>query len=245
MNKLLTIITVTFNAEQCIERTLRSVIGQSVFDDQIEYIIIDGSSKDKTLECISAHRRHIAHLVSEPDHGIYDAMNKGVMLSSSPWVMFMNAGDTFYDDNTVASLHLENRKADHIIYGDCVRVMPDGEEVFRKALPWWEQSGVPGIGICHQSIYMPAEWIKEHPFNWKEYPHCADFELVYLLRSQGKEMQYEARSLCRYQYGEGFSSCKANNKKVLNENARILGLNHSVVYYKLVVREWIHSLIKD
>lgn len=239
MSKTLTVITVTYNAASSIEKTVRSVVDQSVFAPQIEYIIIDGGSKDNTLEKIAPYQKSIAQVVSEPDFGIYDAMNKGIKMASAPWILFMNAGDELFDTETVASLQLDTRKADHILYGDCTRVYTDGRQELRKALPWWQQRGIPSIGICHQSIYLPTAWAKQHPFRWQEYPHCADFEQIHALKAQGCAMQYVERSLSLYEYGVGFSSSARNQRLVFDENARILGKRHTLDYYKSLIRLWL------
>ena len=91
------IITVTYNAEKVLEDTIQSVITQSY--KNVEYIIVDGGSKDGTLGIIEKYRQHIAHLVSEPDKGLYDAMNKGIGLATGDYLCFLNAGDELHEDD--------------------------------------------------------------------------------------------------------------------------------------------------
>lgn len=233
--KVLSVVTVTFNAERTIEKTLQSVLSQSA-RGAIEYIVVDGASRDKTLDLIAPYRSQIDHLVTEPDHGIFDAMNKAAQLATTPWIVFMNAGDSFVDADTVASLlpqlsaHADGQT---IIYGDCIRIWPDGRQELRRADPYYlKRRCIPGIGICHQSIYMPSALLRSHPFRWQQFPHCADLDLVHRLRSEGCSMLYEPRPLCLYAYGEGFSSNAQAARQVMDENARILGLRHSWIYYK-------------
>lgn len=241
--KRLTVITVTFNAEQTLPRTLHSVMSQTVFDEQIDYIVVDGGSKDHTMELILPHASRLARLFHEPDHGIFDAMNKGAAAAETPWVMFLNAGDEFLDSATVASLHLEAEEPDHIIYGDCIRVYADGQRKLQKAQPFFKANGyVPGIGICHQSMYIPTAWMKEHPYLWQQYPHCADFEQIYAFWHEGRRLQYFDRPLCLYAYGEGFSSDVRNIRQVFEENASITHLTHTWPYYKQKLRLWLSSL---
>jgi glycosyltransferase involved in cell wall biosynthesis len=99
---LITIITVTFNVENELEETILSVAGQTY--PNIEYIIIDGASSDKTVGIIKRHETSIDYWVSEPDGGIYDAMNKGVALSTGDWLLFLNAKDTFVGTTTISDL---------------------------------------------------------------------------------------------------------------------------------------------
>ena len=94
------IITVSLNAEKYIEKTILSVINQDY--NNIEYIIIDGKSKDRTIEIIKKYERKIKIWISETDSGIYDAMNKGIKFSKGDWINVMNAGDTFVSSKTVS-----------------------------------------------------------------------------------------------------------------------------------------------
>ena len=101
MNKL-SVITVTFNAVATLERTLRSVREQSW--PHIEHLIIDGGSDDCTLELIKRQQQERLHWVSEPDKGLYDAMNKGVAMATGDYLCFLNAGDTFFSADSVEQL---------------------------------------------------------------------------------------------------------------------------------------------
>ncbi len=104
MNPVFSIITCTYNAESTVERTLKSVAAQTY--PHIEHIIIDGASKDKTLDIIRNSQFPIlnSQLVSEPDKGLYDAMNKGIARATGDYVWFMNAGDVFHEDTTVEKI---------------------------------------------------------------------------------------------------------------------------------------------
>ena len=91
------IITVVFNAVADLEKTIKSILGQR-FPDR-EYIIIDGGSTDGTVDIIRRYEKQLAFWSSEPDRGIYDAMNKGVLKARGNFLNFMNAGDLFADEN--------------------------------------------------------------------------------------------------------------------------------------------------
>lgn len=96
------IITVTYNAEKVLEDTIQSVISQTYH--HVEYIIVDGASKDGTLSIIDRYRSRITTVVSEPDKGLYDAMNKAISLASGDYLCFLNAGDCFHEDDTLQQM---------------------------------------------------------------------------------------------------------------------------------------------
>ena len=113
MKTLITIITVCRNAEAAIEKTIQSVIKQNY--PQIEYIIIDGRSTDRTLEIIGSYEdKYPIKVISEPDHGIYDAMNKGLSYATGDYIQFLNAGDTLLEETTIEQVVnlIQGKKAD-------------------------------------------------------------------------------------------------------------------------------------
>lgn len=113
----ITIITVTFNAVDSIEKTILSVIAQD-FENK-EYIIIDGGSNDGTLDIIKRYESHINRWIIEPDNGIYDAMNKGLSMAKGEWISFMNAGDVFASSTVISSLFRAPATKDTLcIYGN-------------------------------------------------------------------------------------------------------------------------------
>ena len=113
-----TIITVCRNHAKELEKTIQSVENQTW--QKKEYIVIDGASTDETLEVIQQHGDSITQWISEPDQGIYDAMNKGIRLAQGQWVIFMNAGDTFASTDTLQRVFQESQEAD-VIYGDVIK----------------------------------------------------------------------------------------------------------------------------
>ncbi|MDO4790741.1 MAG: glycosyltransferase family 2 protein [Porphyromonas sp.] len=161
----LSVITVCYNAAPLLERTLKSVQEQNY--PHIEYIIIDGASKDNTLELVRDSGTAVSVFVSEKDAGIYDAMNKGLKRASGHYVLFMNAGDTFYDSNTVSKVMQKaidrSREGDlpdslpAVLYGHTEIVDYDGRSLGPrklsppKTLTW--KSFKNGMLVCHQSFY--------------------------------------------------------------------------------------------
>jgi len=117
MNKLkFTLITVCYNAESCIEATIKSVVNQNY--KKFEYIIIDGGSTDNTLKIIKKYKGDIDVIISEQDKGIYDAMNKGLSKARGQFVNFLNAGDKFCSNDILGLVEKEITKDIKIISGD-------------------------------------------------------------------------------------------------------------------------------
>ena len=118
MNKpLISIITISYNAANTIERTILSIINQTY--SNIEYIIEDGKSKDGTLDIVNKYKHQISAIYSEKDKGIFDAMNKALHRSTGEWIIFMNAGDTFHNNEVISNIfETQIPKEISVIYGD-------------------------------------------------------------------------------------------------------------------------------
>jgi len=146
----ISIITVVFNAEQTIEDALKSVASQSYPD--VEHIVIDGASTDNTLSIVQTYTKHLAHIVSEPDRGIYDAMNKGIALASGDVIGLLNADDVYQDDTVlqqVADAHVDPDL--DACYADLVYVQ---QKNLDKVVRYW-RSRVYKQGLCFTG-WMPA-----------------------------------------------------------------------------------------
>ncbi len=165
-----TIITISYNAVLGIERTINSVITQTY--SNLQYIIIDGGSTDGTVDIIKKYADKIDYWVSEPDSGIYYAMNKGIAIADGDWINFMNAGDYFVDRNVIEQIFQHNIECtDNVIYGNTIgkykhgfiSEKPEPLVVMNKRLPF-----------CHQSVFVKEQLIKSMPFD-TEYRIGADF----------------------------------------------------------------------
>ena len=174
---IVTIITVCRNHAKELERTIRSVESQTW--QEKEYLVIDGASTDDTLNVIKAHEASITRWVSEPDQGIYDAMNKGVKMAQGEWVIFMNAGDTFAGDDTLQRVFGNPLDAD-VIYGDVIK----GELVKKAEAP----RNAHRMFYCHQSAFVKTSCLREFPFDIR-HRMSADFKQVKQLFLSGKRFR--------------------------------------------------------
>lgn len=185
------IITITYNAERWLERTILSVLSQSY--PNIEYILIDGASKDKTVEIIKQYESGIASWISEPDKGLYDAMNKGLKRATGDYVWFLNAGDTLYTADTVQRIVASLKKKvslPDVIYGETRIVDAEGRSLGMRRLKAPEKltwkSFRMGMLVCHQS-FIPKRAVA--PLYDLQYRYSADFDWCIRCMKQ-------ARSFC-------------------------------------------------
>lgn len=165
---LISIITVTYNAAKTIADTINSVVSQTY--QNIEYIIVDGGSKDSTIDIILTYKNKITQWVSEPDKGIYDAMNKGLKMANGDWCIFMGADDVFYTEHTVEDFvrHFTNRN--NVYYGNVI--MKTTKEIYPGNKV--SKLTICRKNICHQSIFYPKKIYKRYDYDL-EYPIWADW----------------------------------------------------------------------
>lgn len=199
------IITITYNAAPVFSRTADSVLHQHYRN--VEHIIIDGASTDKTLalakdymeRSYAASNGHDIRIVSEPDNGIYDAMNKGVAQASGDYICFLNAGDSLPSadtlDKIVANADLSKTQAEGfplpaVLYGDTHVVDGDGRFLHRRRLSPPEhltwRSFRHGMLVCHQAFYVRTDIAREVPYNL-QYKYSADVDwCIRIMRLAGE-----------------------------------------------------------
>lgn len=187
---LISIITVSFNAVSSIENTILSVLDQKFHD--YEYIIIDGGSKDGTIDIIKKYQNQISFWISEPDKGIYDAMNKALLYANGTYIYYLNSGDLVYE-NTFNNV-FENVKDSlnfDIIYGDIIN---SGTKKIVKVLPL--NSIKYGMVFCHQAVLVKKSAQEMINFDLR-YKIAADFNLFLKLYLLNKKFMY-----CNLCFGE-------------------------------------------
>ncbi len=152
------IVTVVYNARHLLELTIESIISQTY--EGVEYIIVDGGSTDGTVDIIKKYKSHITKWISEPDKGLYDAMNKGLQMATGDYVWFVNAGDTIYSTSTLSDIVKKLPNLPDIIFGEVMLVDEDRHEtgirseVTTKKLPLTLNAASlkKGMVVSHQGF---------------------------------------------------------------------------------------------
>ncbi|QQL48881.1 glycosyltransferase [Mucilaginibacter ginkgonis] len=234
----LSVITVVYNNAADIERTLKSVINQTY--TKIEYVVIDGASTDGTLDILKQYQDNITTLISEPDKGIYDAMNKGLEIATGDYVLFMNSGDEIYADNTVAKVFESGDEAD-IYYGETEMIDGIGKSLGRRRhkapnkFTW--KSFKYGMSISHQAIYVRRSLAE--PYNNTSYSLSADIDWILTAAKKAKKIIKVEGYVAKYLVG-GMS--KKKHRQSLIERFNIMRkhygliptiLNHGVIAFNL------------
>lgn len=195
---VLSVITVCFQARESLSQTIECILRQTWL--QMEYLVIDGGSDDGTREMLEqsaprfAERRIPFHFLSEPDGGIYDAMNKGARMAEGRWLLFLNAGDLLADDHTLEQLFAKSSDA-QILYGDTLCVY-QGQQKLYPALPI--EHLTYEMAFCHQSALIRRELMLEHPYD-TSYRICADHHFFLSMYLQGQAFEYRPMTISVYE----------------------------------------------
>ena len=194
----ITYITVTYNAAAVLQRTLDSVLEQDY--PHIRHLIVDGASTDETLQIVDdyanrsneAENGHVVLVTSEPDNGIYDAMNKGLRSATGDYVCFLNAGDFLPTTDTVTRIVAAlGSQSPAVLYGDTDIVDTEGRFLHHRRLAPPEnltwQSFRQGMLVCHQAFYARADYAIATPYDLR-YRYSADVDwCIRIMREAEKE----------------------------------------------------------
>jgi len=211
LKPLVSIIIPTYNSEKTIKKTLDSVV--LIKKKEYELIIIDGKSKDETLNILKDYNNIIDKMISEPDQGIYDAMNKGVNIAEGKWIYFLGSDDILTKDFNDFTKQL--KKENTIYYGNVffgnINKIYDG---------YFNKYKLTRRNICQQSIFYPRKIFEEYYFN-TEYKVLADYYLNILLYSDfNYRFEYIDKVICLYS-NSGFSS-KFKDIKFIKDKGEII-----------------------
>lgn len=197
---LITVATVSYNERDNIEATILSVLEQTY--PYIEYLFVDGGSTDGTAEAIAAYARRyperIAGHSSEPDRGIYDAMNKAARRAGGEFLLYMNAGDCFAHPEALEALVMGADLQADLIYGNHEVVYPSFRKQ-KKARPislLWQD-----MCFSHQSLLTRTELLRAHPFQYERFRISADYHQIYSFYQQGRAFCHVPVKVARFSAG--------------------------------------------
>ena len=221
------IITVTYNAAQVLEDTIQSVITQTY--KGVEYIIIDGGSKDGTLDIINRYKTHIHTVISEPDKGLYDAMNKGIRVATGDYICFLNAGDALHEDDTLLLMvhSITGEVLPDVLNGETQLVDEEGHFVRMRRLSAPEQltwkSFQKGMLVCHQAFFARRELVEPYDLHYR---FSADFDWCIRIMKKSHNLHNTHLTLIDY-LNEGMTT--RNHKASLKERFHIMCKHYGYV----------------
>jgi glycosyltransferase involved in cell wall biosynthesis len=216
----ISIITVCYNSEKTIEETIRSVVKQTY--QNIEYIIIDGASNDKTLEIIEKYKNKIATLISEKDDGVYNAMNKGIKAATGDLLFFLNADDVFINELVVEKFAEEAGKTDAgILLGNILMLNKYTGELYYE-----KQEHIDKIQLINSTVFHPASFFRKEVFekygNYNEnYKIVSDYEWYVKYFLNGGDYKYVDSPISIFSLGDGLSSNSQQNNNHKHERIMV------------------------
>lgn len=234
------IVTVTYNCQAILKETIESVINQTY--PNIEYILIDGDSSDGTVDIIKEYNYYISYWISEPDKGIYEAMNKGVERATGEWIYFLNAGDILYNSNTIACIFSTNLNNVDAIYGDIYFREKREIILWEATKPFFaNKKFFHSMGFSHQSIFIRTNIVKNLMFDLS-FKCCSDYNMIYIIHKQNKYFKYVKMPIAISEGRYGFS---ANNVRIQRyEEAKICGVEHTLKFKLLDKYRFMRANIK-
>lgn len=224
----LSIITVCRNEVSRIQRTIDSVMQQS--DSDFEWIIVDGASTDGTLQLLQSYQPRISLLISEPDRGLYDAMNKGIRMASGEFVLFLNAGDYLQNREVVSAFYKRTGTSD-IVIGGILIVYPDDREQYRKStgknldreLLYWRS-------FDHQVTFIKRVLFEKFGSYDLSFKILADWEFfARVVVRQGVSVEAWDHYVAVYSF-DGISARLENRQQLYRERQRIRRMHYPARY---------------
>lgn len=227
----LSIITVNYNNRDGLQRTIDSVVSQTWSD--FEWIIIDGGSTDGSKELIEKYQSHFAYWCSEPDKGIYNAMNKGIDKAKGEWINFMNSGDCFVNPRVLSGVFEKRSYSNEVgvLLGDTVMSYPFGYYLMTSVNKWGDTD------FCHQSSFVRTEAMKKSRFD-ESLKYIADRDAIDKVLSNGYTLFHLNQAIAIY---DAFSGLTSNKIAVLVESKKKDGVANGWRYYKWLFKQ----IVKD
>lgn len=240
---ILSIVTINYNNKNGLQKTIESVQNQTW--KEFEYIIIDGGSNDGSVEIIK-NNSIVNYWISEKDNGVYNALNKGIKVATGKYIIFMNSGDYFYDNNVLFSVAPTFAADISVLYGNSIYFKEDGfkrEEIFPRKLSF---SFFYTSGINHQACFIKRELFYKYFFYNENYKICADWEFfIYILCKENESYKHLETFICHYDFS-GMSSNPKNINTFYSEKLQTINKYFPLFAddYKLIA-EFKHKRVRD
>lgn len=219
MSKKLSIITINYNNKAGLEKTINSVLNQTWQD--FEFVVIDGASTDGSTTIADEYRQKLSYYLSEPDSGVYNAMNKGIKKANGDYLLFLNSGDILAEDTTLEKIqkHLDGQFG--IYYGDALYLEPNGEikRTYPEKLSF---SFFLEHNLSHQSSFIKRGLFDEIFLYNENYRIVSDWEFfIYAICKMNINYQHLDQVICKYDVS-GISSLLANHKTMHEEREKTI-----------------------
>lgn len=242
-NPEVSIITVCYNAVNTIEQTICSVLGQNY--NKIEYIIVDGHSDDGTINIIKKYENKLAKFISEPDKGLYDALNKGILISNGDWIGILNCGDVFCTSSTISNIFNSDISNNiGVIYGNSLEICR--ESVIHKIYRAPDEKSIIPPDYRHGASFVRSDIHKKYLFSINEYPkydYALDYHQIYRMYKSGVVFMHKNIDVIEYQK-DGISNRPWRNKylRCLIENDGKLNIHFYCKYVSYIIKAIINKL---
>jgi len=223
----ISIITVCWNSAATIEKTIQSVASQTY--DDIEYIIVDGKSKDSTLDIVKKYPDTVKKWISEPDRGLYDAMNKGIRMATGDYIGIVNADDTFFDETVIQQIaDFVKEHAVEVMLGDIVQHNEAGKVLRRySAKKWLPEKLKIGFMPAHPAMFVRRDVFDRVGAYRLDFKIGADYEwMTRAFLKQGVLWKYSGITTHKMLIGGVSSSGWKSYKKVSEEIKKALQMNN-------------------
>jgi len=191
----ISVITVVYEDPEGLARTIESIKSQTY--PFIEYVVVDGKSGEAVQKVLSDNADVIDVMISEKDNGIYDAMNKGISLFTGDFCLFMNAGDTFYEPDTLKKMAAVLDNGHDIFYGHREYIYGEGHSLAQVQRAQPIEKIVNGMPFCHQSIFYSAATLKSNQFN-TTYRFAADYNQFVKMYTSGVKFRLVDQIICKF-----------------------------------------------
>ena len=228
----LSVIVVSLNTKNKFLQTIKSIISQTY--KNYEIIVVDGRSTDGTIKEIEKLKKNFSKIIIEKDKGLYDAMNKGSNLASGEWVIFLNSGDVFFNNQTLFNIFKQRVIKHDIIYGD-TQVKYENLNYFANSSIFLKKTIL--MPFCHQSTIVKTDIVKKNKFSLK-YKYSSDFDF-FIKCFLKKRKFYNSNLTISRVIANGLSDI--NRQKVYSENIQILR-NYNYNFF-LILNIWLFKLL--